>query len=594
MRKALIPMVVLVLSAPALAAGCPGRFDPRAQPEPPTRGDTVAQPRFDAALQRFDGGEYDAARVEFEGIVRDYAAFAIAKHARFYLGLAQVRVGHYRQARESLSPFVGEIAGKAEGDLYAALAEAWAGEGNAQEALVYYDRWNALATRTERAYIIARVRGFVDALGEDAAERAYVRADKTQVSAAFLARRLALVAGAKGDALRAARLLEETYTARGEVGLADGATAAAGDANLVGALLPLSGKRRLVGEAALRGLTLAAGVFDSAAGGGVSVDRVPRPFVVTVRDAGEASERAGAGVDELAAEGVIAVVGPLDREAAEAAFVRAEAIGMPLVSLDVPQAPATAGAPHVFRVVVSLEARAQSLARHAYGVGARRFAVLAPEIPYGRRAAQAFQDEVRRLGGEVVTEVTYGKDAKAFVEPVKKLAAADFDALFVPDTAARLELIAPQLAVADLKVQAFLDAKPKRGRGVLLLATAEAITPRFLAGTGRYAVGAILAPGFYADASDAILAPYIARFRAAYGEDPTYLDAYAYDAALLIRAVVESGATDRNMVAARLASTTVHGLTGTIRFDPHRQRADAGLLYIVTPPHIHPLRAQDP
>jgi ABC-type branched-subunit amino acid transport system substrate-binding protein len=587
MKKALFPMAVLLFCTPALAAGCPGRFDPRAQPELPAQADTVLHARFAEARQQLEQGHFEAARVAFEELLGDQAASALFQHARFYLGLSQVRVGQYRQARESLSPFVGDIDDKSEGDLYAALAEAWAGEGNPGEAVVYYDRWHAVATRAERAYIALRVRALVEGMSEEAAEQAYARVDKTRPARGILAERLALAAQARGDGARAARLFEETQRAR------EGALAG-GDPGRVGALLPLSGKRRLVGEAALRGLTVAAGVFDTAAGGGVLVDRVPRPFVVTVSDAGERPERAGAGVDELAAEGVIAIIGPVDKEAAEAALVRAEAVGMPLLSLDAPQAEVTAAPSRAFRIVISVEARAQALARHAYGAGARRFALLAPEIPYGQRAGKAFTDEVRRLGGEVVTEVGYAKDAKAFVEPAKKLAAADFDALFVPDTAARLELIAPQLAVLDLKVQGALLPQPKRGRGILLLATAEAITPKFLAGTGRYTVGAILAPGFYADASDALLAPYVARFRAAYGEDPTYLDAYAYDAALLVRAAVESGATDRATVTARLGEASLAGLTGTIRFDPRRQRADAGLLYVVAPPHIHPLRGQGP
>ena len=142
--------------------------------------------------------------------------------------------------------------------------------------------------------------------------------------------------------------------------------------------------------------------------------------------------------------------------------------------------------------------------------------------------------------------------------------------------------MAPQLAVANLVVQPAGAGKPARGRAILLLATAEALTPKFLRGSGRYSTGALLAPGFYPDDADPRIGPFVARFRAAYGgEDPTYLDAYAWDAALVVRAAVEGGAKDRVAVAAAIAVGVVTGVTGEVRFDSAGARADAGVLFTV-------------
>jgi branched-chain amino acid transport system substrate-binding protein len=117
----------------------------------------------------------------------------------------------------------------------------------------------------------------------------------------------------------------------------------------------------------------------------------------------------------------------------------------------------------------------------------------------------------------------------------------------------------------------------------VLLTTAEAITGRFLKGSGRYTNGAILAPGFYPDDSDERTGTYVARFRNVFGEDPTYLDAYAYDAAMLLRQAVERGGEGRDTVAAWLGAVRgVPGLTGDIAFDGHGNRADRGVLYTVT------------
>jgi ABC-type branched-subunit amino acid transport system substrate-binding protein len=310
---------------------------------------------------------------------------------------------------------------------------------------------------------------------------------------------------------------------------------------------------------------------------------VPLPFEIALEDAGDGKAGAAAGVDALAAAGAIAVVGPVDRDAAEEAAARAAAHGLPLVTLDVAESGAGSAQPTVFRAVISVEARARALAAHAAAAGITRFAILAPELAYGARAAAAFRAEVAARGGEIVAEVHYPRDTTSFVDPVNRLAKARFDALFVPDTAARLELVAPQLAVADLVVQPAGAARPRRGRAVVLLSTAEALGPRFLRGSGRYARGAVLAPGFYPDEGDARIGAYVARYRLGHGEDPTYLDAYAYDAALVVRAAVEAGARDRASLAAALAAGRTPGLTGDIAFDPaSHARADAGVLFGVS------------
>ena len=102
----------------------------------------------------------------------------------------------------------------------------------------------------------------------------------------------------------------------------------------------------------------------------------------------------------------------------------------------------------------------------------------------------------------------------------------------MPDIASHLQLVAPALAAANL-VAAPVGAKVKNGRPVLLLSTAEAVTDGYLRSAGRYSHGAVLAPGFYPDATDDRTADFMARYREQFGRMPTPYDAYAYDAALV-------------------------------------------------------------
>jgi ABC-type branched-subunit amino acid transport system substrate-binding protein len=615
-----VPAFFAVLAA--LVAACPAPWKPGA-PSTPHAGAPAAQGRFDTARARFARDQASAG--EFQTIVRDFpddpiapyaalyagmaahkqgdeaaAAATLAKverddkapdevrtRARFWLGIADATLGKGAEALPLLEPFDGKVDGDEQVELDAALAEAGMAARKPDVALRHADAFFAHGRPAERVYVAQRVAAFVEGLPADTVATLYASVDRGGPSAAFLGRRVAAALREAGRADAASRVLAESAGARAAVGLPDDAEAGPGgvEPGRVGALLPLSGKRRLVGEAAARGVAMAAGAFDRTEGEGA-------PLEVAVEDSGDGKGRAAAALDQLAAAGVIGAVGPVDKDAADEAARRAEALALPLITLDVAEAGGGASAPTVFRAVIPVESRARALAAWALAQGARRFAVLAPDLPYGSRARAAFEKEVSAGGGQIVATETYKKDATMFVEPVGRIAEKDFDALFVPDTAARLELIAPQLAVADLVV-APPGRKPPRpaggkkakGRPILLVATAEAITPKFLRGSGRYTLGAVLAPGFYPDDTDARSSAYVARYRQAYGDDPTWLDAYAYDAALLLHGAVESGAHDRPGVAAALAAASpahpVAGLTGDIAFDAAHARADRGRLYTV-------------
>jgi ABC-type branched-subunit amino acid transport system substrate-binding protein len=615
----------LAVAAFALA-GCPHHFDPSSRPNLPHGGNPAARDRFKQAQALFEKDDYAGAAAQFDALAKEFpddpiqpqaelyagmAAFkqgkpdeaeahlepiasspkaddAVRTRARFYLGLSYAAAGKFAPARDLLAPFDGKLdGGDDQIELDAALAASYDGLGDGARALPYYDRFFGAARPAERAHIVARVGAIVDALPDDAARAAYGRASRSGPSAALLGRRVALALCAAGKRDDARRVLEDTAGAREAAGLPPGAGGDAGPggdaaSGVIGVLVPLGGKRRLVGEALLRGVTLVIGAFDPQNAGGATATAGP-PLSAEVRDAGESPEQAAHAVDELAQAGAVAFVGPADKDAARAAAERAEAAGLPMISLDVAEVANADASPHVFRLVVPVEARARALARAAVAAGARDFAVLSPDIGYGTRALAAFRDEVDKLGGKVVVTATYAKNATTFIDPVQKIAAVDFDALFIPDTAARLELIAPQLAVANLNAAPPGAKKPRkqRGKSFLLLSTAEALAPSFLSGSARYAAGALLAPGFYPDDTDPRIGAFVRRFRAAFGADPTYLDAYGHDAALCVITALAGGAVGRAGVTEWLGRGTVPGVTGDIRFDTTHQRADDGVLFQV-------------
>src|SRR5262249_23480639 len=188
----------------------------------------------------------------------------------------------------------------------------------------------------------------------------------------------------------AQRMRDIAGPARAALGLprsiGDGMVAASGGSGgLIGAVVPLGGKSNRVAEAAVAGLGLAAGVGDGTA-----------VAAVEVRAAGDGDAVARA-VEDLARANVVAIVGPTDKDAVDAAGPRAESLGVPLLSLS-GRAEKHAVWRTVFHMVHSGEARARALAQRALARGIAKFAVLAPESGYGKALSAAFIDEIERRG----------------------------------------------------------------------------------------------------------------------------------------------------------------------------------------------------
>ncbi len=595
----------------------------------PTDGDEKALRRFEETRARFlrDGGQARAAGTtsEFESIARDYPDDPIAPHALLFAGMAALGAGQYDRAADNLEEVVrdtGVDAGvRSRGRLFygitlgyqgkhrralrelaearasvdpenkeeraaffAAWAESNAATGALDEAIAGYDAWHSLGRPAERAYALSRIRSLVEQLDEAAVRRVYGRLEnKEGPAAALVGARLAAQLDARGDRDGAEQVRSEVKDARGQLGLGGGGAAgegAGGDPGRLGAILSLSGKRNRLGDFAMRGLALASSAFDDR---DASAGRLgfPRPFQLMVRDDASQAQGAAAGIDALAQAGAIGVVGPDDGRSVERAARRAGELGVPLVSLH-PAAELLEGidSPYVFHAVHSAEQRARALARHALAGGARDFAIFAPDNGYGRKVGEAFRHAVERGGGNVVVQERYPAGATSFATHVARLK-KPFQALFVPDRARTLELIAPALAAANLIARPPAQKTTKRGRSFWLLSTADVLEPRFLRSAGRYSAGAVLAPGFFADRTDPRISEFVAQYERSFGRAPTALDAYAFDGAWAVRAAVERGAQNRREVADALATGSVDGLTGKVAFDSSHRRRDDGILFEV-------------
>ena len=508
----------------------------------------------------------------------------VEERVRFHRGIALYFLHRDAEAIEALSPLRGTTTDPDETRLLLeTLATAASRTGDHVLALSALDELHFVSTTdADREDVQRRARAIVDGeLAEAELARAYDELRRDRVCWPLVAVAALHAAYDASDAARVRVVAEALRAEHVELAgdLAEIVSRAEriehADPSVIGAILPLTGSAREIGQRALRGLVLASGApLDGPA--------PPGSAQLVFRDDAGDPARAASAVDELVAQHrAIAIVGPLDGPSAEAAAERAQALGVPLITLSPRGDLASAGA-MVFRLFPTLDGEARALVDAATRRGAHRFAILRGAAGYGASMRAAYERAVAAAGGELVADVTYEASATAFGPLVTELAAAHPDAVLLADSAQKVALLAPALAAGGLFPVLPGGSAPRSARGIALLVPSVALDPRMIQTTGRYLQGASFAAPFYAALAEGEGRAFVDAFHARFGSDPDTFAAYAYDAFRLARRAVEGGETTRAGVAARLA--TMHdvptaGASGG--FDDARSAAHAGRILVL-------------
>jgi ABC-type branched-subunit amino acid transport system substrate-binding protein len=434
-------------------------------------------------------------------------------------------------------------------------------------------------------------------------ERALARGDRDAAEAALEEARRAPLAG--GDAAALARLARKLSGDRGAQDLLG--LAAAPDARLdatrargtLGIALPLTGELARYGEEALQGALIAAGYFGGAGAAqpGLRLD---------VRDTRGSAEGAREALEAFAADpDVLAVIGPLAGDESLAAVESAAENALPLMTFS-HRDDVVAERPSVFPLALAPRVEAELLAEYATAtLGLRRFALLYPANDYGVSLRAAFWDAVVARGGEIVAVVSYAPSTQDFSTTIRRLVGydllppntlaavrerdamrrrakrlppkaaselrdaadaltapdgsalppyVDFDALFIPDRASTVGLIAPHLAF-------------QRVLGVRLLGTSDWHERELLALAGQHVDGAVFPSSFFAGSSQPQLIEFQAAYQRAFKRTPSYLAAQSYDAVQLLARALLAGADERDEVEQRLSGVLHAGASGVIAID---------------------------
>jgi ABC-type branched-subunit amino acid transport system substrate-binding protein len=399
----------------------------------------------------------------------------------------------------------------------------------------------------------------------------------------------------------------------------------------IGAVLPLSGRFAAFGQQSLRGLLLAAGLFDVPAAelqgriedggerGAPIASSLPAvasrmDVRVLVRDSAGDPLKAAAAVRELAAEpDLLAIIGPIfTAESLAAAEVAAE-VGVPLVTLSHRQQVA-ADHTGVFRTRTTPADEVGVLVAHAFdALEAERFAVLYPRNRYGRGMRKLYWDAVTARGGKMVAASSYDPDATDFSQAIRDMVGYRFltdlerkalaERADILSAARRLEpeeagvlreeaysVLGPEglplPPIVDFDVLFIPDGADKIAliapglafhevRDVGLLGSSEWLDPDLLRIARRHVAGAVISTPFHPESDVPFVAEFVERYRETYGREPDAYAAQAFDATDIVLVQLASGRTQRRGLEAGLLKTRAHpGATGvlTMRSDGNARR----------------------
>jgi len=376
----------------------------------------------------------------------------------------------------------------------------------------------------------------------------------------------------KGDEL--ARSTEIAWIRQRAIAWLDQVEGRAWRRRALGVVLPLSGRYAPFGRMVKQGIELAL------------EQQKETNIELIVRDSrADVAHTEAVMHDLLESQRVLAVVGPMMGDPATRAAEMAQDYRVPMVLLSHWEGLPQLGS-YVFRHSLTARQQARALVEYAvHTLGLETFALLQPENELGNNFAGHFRSALEQEGGEVLYHRSYPPGSTDFRAALKPMAPPEkeenqgqegsganalegetgvdetepeleFDAIFIPDFADTIALLAPQLAFSDIE-------------GAQLLGINGWNSTDLLNQAGRYVRGAVFTDGFDPASSDIFVQKFVNQYRQRYAEMPTILAAQAYDVvSLLIHVLRNPGVTQpRHLRSLMQEIDYTGGVSGLRGFD---------------------------
>lgn len=497
------------------------------------------------AEDAFRLGDYDrAARAYRAFIESDSEARDLLPRSYYKMALSEYRRERYGECLAVLNEMERRFPKYEWPQAYTLRGDAELKRGNTATAMLWWERAWAAADDDERDRIAQRIRESISGLNRATLERARETLTTREIRELVESRIGQYDRGGASD--RPAGDTKAQPAPTRAVGLGAGR---------IGCLVPLSGPYAVHGQRSLDAIRLALG---------------KEAGRLVVRDTAGRVETGRAAMKELAADPtIIAVIGPLRSDVAEAVAPLAEQAGLPLIALS--QREGIAGK-YVLQPTMTHARQAEALAEYAVGrLGLSRIGIIHPNDPYGNALAGQFREQVTRRKGQIVGTVAYEPQATEFdieVLTMKKWTDEGLDAVFLPGYADRTVELAAALR----------RARPE----LVLLGSNGWHDPQQLQRAAQVLDGLVFVDGFFAESRRSATREFVAAYRSAYEAAPEILEAQAYDAASLVLRALEAGARTRaDVVPQLMALGSVEGACGTIAMGPHGLQRELFVLQLI-------------
>jgi branched-chain amino acid transport system substrate-binding protein len=324
---------------------------------------------------------------------------------------------------------------------------------------------------------------------------------------------------------------------------------------LVGHYGSLTGNTATFGQSAQKGIEMAVDAINQS--GGVLGKKMK---VLVEDDQGKPEEAQTVATKLINKDRVVALLGEIASSNSLAAAPVAQSNRIPMISPGSTNPKVTQVGDYIFRVCFIDPFQGQVMAKFATNtLKLKNVAVLRDiKSDYSVGLANFFVENFKKMGGAIVTDVSYSQGDKDFTAQLTAIKAKNPDGIFVPGYYTEVGLIALQARKLGITV-------PLMG--------GDGWDSSDLWKIGGAALNGCYYSNHYSvDDPNPILQKFVADFKTRYNGTPDAMAALGYDAALILAdAIKRANSTKPDSIRDALAQTRAfQGVTGSITLDEHR------------------------
>jgi branched-chain amino acid transport system substrate-binding protein len=328
----------------------------------------------------------------------------------------------------------------------------------------------------------------------------------------------------------------------------------------IGGLFPMSGPGAYFGAQDKQGIELAIEQFNKAGVNGYKLEVKFEDSACSPLPATQAAKRL------LEQYKPLVVVGEECSDATLAVMPVMEQAKVPLLNAGSSSIKITdPGNPWTFRIMPNEVMQGVDIATHAYKrLNARTAVLLYENTNAGIGNAKVFGDTFKSLGGQILADIGFGRDVNDFTSIATRITG-----LGKVDVIPTYTLEGQGLRITQALAQAGVT---KGGGGQSIQLGTIWLPFGFEQKAGKASLGYVRIVQFDPTDKREVVQDFIRTFKAKYNQDPTHINAHAFDQILLIADVVRRGATDAQSVRDIMAGTkNFSGVTGSVEFDKTNQ-----------------------